>query len=170
MTPEQLKMVARWEEHTRCEFEEKNVDATMQTMCEGAYVNNVAVLTGGDGLDGVRAFYANSFLPNLPKDTETVLISRTVGDTQIVDELIFKFTHTIEMPWMLPGVKPTGKRVEVPLVAIIGFTKDQVSYEHIYWDQATILVQIGLLDADKLPVSGIASANKMSKISQLRHD
>lgn len=106
-------------------------------------------------------FYAKYFIPQMPEDTETVPVSRTVGNTQIVDEMIFKFTHTSEMAWMLPGVAPTNKRVEVPLVAIIGFDGDKVAYERIYWDQASVLVQLGLIDGKNLPVAGIEATRKV---------
>lgn len=167
LTPAQQKLAAQWEAHVRAEFEAHSVDDTMATMCEGAHLLNIAALTGGVGLAQIREFYAHSFIPHLPPDTETTLISRTIGDTQIVDELIFKFTHTLEMPWMLPGVKPTGKRVEVPLVVIIGFRGDKVVHEHIYWDQASVLVQIGLLAPQGLPVAGIQSAQKLLAVSGL---
>lgn len=165
MTPAQQKLLAAWEEHTRCEFEAQDVDGTMATMAdlhENVHLTNIATLAGGVGHDEVRHFYTNYFIPCLPPDTETQLISRTIGDTQIVDELIFKFTHTISMPWMLPGVAPTNKRVEVPLVVIIGFKDDKVAHEHIYWDQASVLVQVGLLDPKKLPVVGAESARKLA--------
>jgi carboxymethylenebutenolidase len=75
--------------------------------------------------------------------------------------MVFKFTHTIPMDWILPGIPPTGKRVEVPLVAIIRFRDRKLAHEHIYWDQASVLVQIGLLDPAKLPVVGVESAKKV---------
>ncbi len=165
LTPAQQKMNDLWDEHVRCEFADHDVEATLKTMCKGAYVHNVATMTGGRELPGVQDFYAYIFLPQLPPDTETTLISRTIGDTQIVDELIFKFTHTVPMAWMLPGVNPTGKRVEVPLVAIIGFREGKISHEHIYWDQASVLVQVGLIDPENLPVNGIASAQTLNAIT-----
>jgi len=96
----------------------------------------------------------------MPPDTEMVPISRTIGNNQLVDEMVFKFTHTVRMNWMLPGIAPTGKRVEVPLVAIVQFREGKLAHEHIYWDQASVLVQLGLLDAQNLPVSGVESARK----------
>jgi carboxymethylenebutenolidase len=96
----------------------------------------------------------------MPPDTEMTAISRTIGNDQLVDEMVFKFTHTIRMDWMLPGIDPTGRRVEVPLVAIVRFKEGKLAHEHIYWDQASVLVQLGLLDASALPVAGIESARK----------
>jgi carboxymethylenebutenolidase len=131
------------------------------TMVEDAYVNDIPVMTGGVGKPAVREFYAKYFIPQIPPDTEMTPISRTIGTNQLVDEMVFKFTHTIQMDWMLPGIAPTGKRVEVPLVAIIQFRDDKVAHEHIYWDQASVLVQIGLLDPSTLPIVGADSARKL---------
>jgi carboxymethylenebutenolidase len=129
-------------------------------MVEDAYVNHIPVLTGGVGKEELREFYSKRFIPQMPSDTEMTAISRTIGNDQLVDEMVFKFTHTIRMDWMLPGIAPTGKRVEVPLVAIVRFKEGKLAHEHIYWDQASVLVQLGLLDASALPVAGIESARK----------
>ncbi len=149
-----------WEEHVRYEFATHNTEDTLATMVEDAYVNHIPVLTGGVGLDQLREFYSKRFIPQMPPDTEMTPISRTIGTDQLVDEMVFKFTHTIRMDWMLPGLAPTGKRVEVPLVAIVRFREGKLAHEHIYWDQASVLVQLGLLDAAALPVAGIESAHK----------
>ena len=149
-----------WEEHVRHEFATHNTDDTLATMVEDAYVNHIPVLTGGVGKNELREFYSKRFIPQMPPDTEMTPISRTIGNDQLVDEMVFKFTHTIRMDWMLPGIAPTGKRVEVPLVAIVRFREGKLSHEHIYWDQASVLVQIGLLDAGTLPVAGVESAHK----------
>src|SRR6266436_2683212 len=150
-----------WEEHVRHEFTTHHTEDTLATMVEDAYVNHIPVLTGGVGKKELREFYSKRFIPQMPPDTEMVPLSRTIGDDQVVDEMIFKFTHTIRMDWMLPGVEPTGKRVEVPLVAIVKFRGDKLAHEHIYWDQASVLVQLGLLDPAKLPVAGVESARKV---------
>ena len=149
-----------WEDHIRHEFSTHNTEDTLATMVENAYVNHIPVLTGGVGRDELREFYSKRFIPQMPPDTEMVPISRTIGSDQLVDEMIFKFTHTIPMDWMLPGIAPTGKRVEVPLVAIVQFRGRKLAHEHIYWDQASVLVQLGLLDATRLPVAGVETARK----------
>ena len=161
LSPAQQKLKDVWEEHMKCEFATKSVDDTMATMIEGGHINHVPTMTGGQGLKAIRNFYTRFFIPQMPPDTKTTPISRTIGETQIVDEMIFEFTHTVPMDWMLPGIAPTGKRVAVALVAIIGFRKGKVSHEHIYWDQASVLVQLGLLDARRLPVAGRESAAKV---------
>ena len=150
-----------WEEHMRCEFATHNTEDTLATMVEDAYVNHIPVLTGGVGKEALREFDSKRFIPQMPPDTQVTPVSRTVGTDQLVDEMIFKFTHTVRMDWMLPGIAPTGKRVEVPLVAIVRFRDNKLAHEHIYWDQASVLVQLGLLDAGTLPVVGIESARKV---------
>jgi carboxymethylenebutenolidase len=150
-----------WEEHVQHEFSTRHTENTLATMVEDAYVNHIPVLTGGIGKDELREFYSKRFIPQMPPDTEMTPVSRTIGENQLVDEMVFKFTHTVRMDWMLPGVAPTGKRVEVPLVAIVRFREGKLAHEHIYWDQASVLVQIGLLDPANLPVAGVESARKV---------
>jgi carboxymethylenebutenolidase len=161
LTPAQQRLSELWDEHVRYEFSTRNTDDTLATMVEDAYVNHIPVLTGGTGRQELREFYSKRFIPQMPPDTEMTPVSRTIGEDQIVDEMIFKFTHTIPMDWMLPGVAPTGKRVEIPLVAIVRFRNGKLAHEHIYWDQASVLVQIGLLDPAKLPVAGVECAQKV---------
>ena len=160
-TPAQETLRQLWEEHVQYEFSTRNTDDTLATMVEDAYVNHIPVLTGGVGKDELREFYSKRFIPQMPPDTEMTPVSRTIGEDQLVDEMVFKFTHSIRMDWMLPGVAPTGKRVEIPLVAIVRFREGKLAHEHIYWDQASVLVQIGLIEADKLPVAGVESARKV---------
>ena len=161
LTHAQERLRKLWEDHVRYEFSTRNTDDTLATMVDDAYVNHIPVLTGGSGRDELREFYSKRFIPQMPPDTEMTPVSRTIGEDQLVDEMVFKFTHSIPMDWMLPGISPTGKRVEVPLVAIVRFRDGKLAHEHIYWDQASVLVQIGLLDASKLPVAGVESARKV---------
>jgi carboxymethylenebutenolidase len=156
-----VDLVALWEQHTRYEFETRDVDATMATMVAEPYVNHVPTLAGGVGHDDLKRFYKYHFIGGNPPDTTLTPISRTVGSDQIVDEMLFSFTHSSVVDWMLPGVAPTGKRVEVALVAIVKFHDGKLAHEHIYWDQASVLVQIGLLDPAGLPVAGVESARKV---------
>src|SRR6266480_2326665 len=160
LTGAQQRLHDVWEEHIRYEFVTRSIEDTLATMVDDAYVNHIPVLTGGVGKDELREFYSKRFIPQMPPDTEMIAISRTIGNDQLVDEMVFTFTHTIRMDWMLPGIAPTGKRVEVPLVAIVRFREGKLAHEHIYWDQASVLVQLGLLDAASLPVAGIESARK----------
>jgi carboxymethylenebutenolidase len=154
-------LAALWDKHCEYEFGTRDVDATMSTMVAEPYVNHIPTMTGGVGAAMLARFYKHHFVNSNPPDTSLVPISRTVGATQVVDEMLFCFTHTTEIPWMLPNIPPTGKRVEVPLVAIIKFRGDKLYHEHIYWDQASVLVQIGLLDPSKLPVVGIEQGRKL---------
>src|ERR1700693_4306446 len=150
-----------WEEHTNHEFGTRDTDATLATMADDAYVNHVPVLTGGAGKSALRIFYSVDFIPAMPPDTKLTPISRTVGEDQLVDEMIFSFTHTQEMPWMLPGIPPTNRYVEVALVVLVRFRDGKIAHEHIYWDQASVLKQIGLLTDPGLPVCGAESAYRV---------
>jgi len=161
LTPAQETLRHLWEEHVRYEFATHNTEDTLATMVEDAYVNHVPVLTGGVCRNELREFYSKRFIPQMPPDTEMIPVSRTISEDQLVDEMVIKLTHTIRMDWKLPGVAPTGKRVEVPLVAIIRFRDGKLAHEHIYWDQASVLVQLGLIDSSKLPVAGVETARKV---------
>ena len=150
-----------WEEHLHDEFETRDVDATMATMVDEPYVNHVPTMTGGVGHDQLKRFYKYHFIGANPDDTRVIPISRTVGTDSLVDEMLFCFTHTREIDWMLPGIPPTGRPVEIALVAVIRFQGGKLVHEHIYWDQASVLVQIGKLDPEGLPVAGAEAARKV---------
>jgi carboxymethylenebutenolidase len=151
----------RWDDHVKYEFATRNTDDTLETMVVDAYVNHVPVMTGGVGHAELREFYSTRFIPQMPPDTAMTPVSRTIGIDRVVDEMVFEFTHTIKMDWMLPGVEPTGKHVQVALVVIVHFREGKLAHEHIYWDQASVLAQLGLIDATKLPVVGVESAEKV---------
>ncbi|MBD1930236.1 ester cyclase [Trichocoleus sp. FACHB-90] len=161
LTPAQEALQAVWEEHIGHEFGTHSPEDALATMVEDTYVNNIPVMTGGAGKAAVGEFYSKDFIPQIPPDLELVPISRTIGTDQLVDEMVAKFTHTIQMDWMIPGVAPTGKRVEVPVVGIIRFRDGKIAHEHLYWDQASVLVQLGMLDPVTLPVVGVDSARKV---------
>jgi carboxymethylenebutenolidase len=141
---------AVFDKHIRCEFQDNDVDATMKTMVREPYVHHVPMLTGGRGYDEVYNFYKNHFVGKMPDDTKVERISRTVGKDQVVDELILKFTHDKEIDYLIPGIPPTGKYVELPHVVVMKFVGNKIAHEHIYWDQASLLAQIGHLDANKI--------------------
>lgn len=151
----------RWDEHVKYEFATRDTEDTLKTMVADAYVNHVPVLTGGVGHDQLREFYSRRFIPQMPPDTSMTPVSRTIGVDQVVDEMVFEFTHTIKMDWMLPGVAPTGKHVKVPLVVIVHFRDGKLAHEHIYWDQASVLAQLGLIETASLPVAGVETAEKV---------
>lgn len=155
------EIIRLWESHMRYEFTDRDAAATVETMSPDNYVNHVPVLTGGRGPEEMLEFYGKHFIPHMPKDTEITSVCRTVGQGRVIDEIIFKFTHDIEMDWMLPGLAPTGKRVEVPTVVVVQTREGKIVWERIYWDQASVLVQLGLVDAARLPVAGIESAHKV---------
>jgi carboxymethylenebutenolidase len=160
-TPQEQQLIALWERHMEFEFERRDAAATVATMAPENYVNHVPVMTGGRGTAEMLEFYGKYFIPQMPADTEVSLVCRTVGQGRVIDEIIFRFTHGIEMAWMLPGIAPTGRRVEVPTVVVVQLNDGKIVCERIYWDQASVLVQIGLLDSSKLPVVGVESALKI---------
>ncbi|MBD8495043.1 dienelactone hydrolase family protein [Pseudomonas syringae] len=152
---------ALWEEHIRHEFATRDVPATMATMVAEPYVNHIPTMTGGVGQAQLSRFYQHHFVHGNPADMALTPISRTVGQTQIVDEFIMTFTHDRVIDWLLPGVPPTGRTVEIPMLGVVRFRGPKLCHEHIYWDQASVLVQIGLLDPHGLPVAGRVTADKL---------
>ena len=161
LNEQQQALVALFQEHVQAELR-GDLETTMATITDNPHLTNVPSMVGGAGQKGVRDFYANHLVGKFfPPDVEMVPVSSTVGTDQIVDELVIRFTHTTEIEWMLPGVQPTGKRVEAAFAVIVGIKDGKISHEHIYWDQASVLVQIGLLDPTGLPVSGAEAARRI---------
>ncbi len=161
LSERQQQMVAVFEKHVGAELA-GDLDATMATMSDAPHLNHVPTMAGGVGRNGVHAFYRDHLVGKFfPPDVKMVSVSRTVGQDQVVDELFLSFTHTTVIDWLLPGVAPTGKAVEMAGAVIVGFQGDRISHEHIYWDQAGVLVQIGLLNPAGLPVTGAESARKV---------
>ncbi len=152
---------ALWERHTALEFAARDAEATMTTMVAEPYVNHIPTMTGGVGYSELLRFYKYHFIPTTPPDAKLVPVSRTVGVDRLVDEFVFTLTHDRQVDWLLPGVPPTNKRIEIPMLAVVRFRGDKLYNEHIYWDQATVLVQAGLLDPKLLPVAGVETARKL---------
>ena len=161
LSVEQQKLNDVWDEHLRSEFDAHSADKALATMIKNPRVNAVPVMIGGNGKEEVRQFYAKYFLPQIPPDTEMVPVSRTIGQGRVVEEMIFRFTHSIQMDWILPGVPPTGKQVEIAMLVVVQFDDDRLAHEHVYWDQASVLVQVGLLQPRGLPVVGAESARSL---------
>jgi carboxymethylenebutenolidase len=152
---------AVFDEHLRDEFQLHDAAATMQTMTENPHLYHVPTMMGGNNREEIFAFYRDHFVTKWPADTKPIHISRTIGEYQLVDELVMSFTHDIVMDAMLPGIPPTGKKVLLPVVVVVKFQDGKVAHEHIYWDQATLLVQVGLLDPSLLPVTGVEQARNL---------
>jgi carboxymethylenebutenolidase len=142
-----------WYQHLASEFSANSADEALAAMAADPHANHVPLMVGGRGRDELHDFYANHYLNQLPPDLETFPVSRTVGRDRVVDEPIMRFTHSIRLDWILPGVPPTGRSVELPFVVVVQFEGDKVAQVHVYWDQASVLVQVGLLDRS-LPVRG----------------
>jgi carboxymethylenebutenolidase len=154
-------IAAVFDEHMAAEFAQRDLDAAMATMTDDPYVYQVPVMTGGVGFEDVRRFYGEHFIGKWPEDTEIRPVSRTVGEDQVVDEVVVSFTHNIEMDHLLPAVPATGRSVRLPVCVVVKFEGGKVAHEHIYWDHASLLVQIGLLHADDLPVTGAEQADNL---------
>jgi carboxymethylenebutenolidase len=165
-----LGLDAVFDEHIQHEFEDKDVDATMKTMTKEPYVYHVPVMTGGVGYEGVYNFYKHHFIGKMPADTKIMRISRTVGKDQVVDELVMSLTHDREIDFLLPGVRPTQKYLQFPVVVVMKFDENgKIAHEHIYWDQASVLAQIGLLDIayeKGLPITGQEQTAKLIDLSK----
>ncbi|KAF9268248.1 NTF2-like protein [Marasmius fiardii PR-910] len=157
---------AIWDEHTYFEFEVRSVAKTMGTMVAEPYVNHIPTMTGGVGRKNLTAFYRDHFIFANPPDTELQLVSRTVGSDRIIDEFVFKLTHDRVVDWLLPGVPPTGKRLEIPFVGVVNVRGDRLYHEHIWWDHASALFQAGILPSHvshegqklRLPIAGVEGA------------
>jgi carboxymethylenebutenolidase len=161
LSERQQRMVALFEKHVGAELA-GDLDTTMATMSDDPHLNHVPTMAGGVGRDGVRAFYRDHLVGKFfPPDVKMQSVSRTVGEDRVVEELFITFTHTTVIDWLLPGVAPTGKAVEMAVAVIVGFKGDKISHEHVYWDQAGVLVQTGLLGPAGLPVTGAESARKV---------
>jgi carboxymethylenebutenolidase len=134
-------------------------------MTENPYVFLIASGAARVGRAVVHEFYANHFLPKIPPDLEITSLSQSFGNDRIAEEMVIRFTHAIEMDWLLPGLRPTGQIAEFVLAAIIQFQDGKVAHEHLYWDQATVLSQMGVLN-HPMAATGVASAGKRPRRSQ----
>ncbi|WHI45198.1 nuclear transport factor 2 family protein [Microbulbifer sp. VAAF005] len=153
-------LIQLWETHTEAEFDLKDADAAIATMTENPVLIHVPVNTGATGKEPLRKFYRDIFIPQMPADINLQLLSRTVGKDSLVDEFILHFTHSIRMDWFAPGIGATGKKLSIPHVGIISFSNRKISSEHIYWDQATVLDQLGILQSG-LPVTGSSQCHRL---------
>lgn len=160
MSEHERALIDVWESHTRSEFEAKDADAAIATMTDRPVLIHVPVNTGATGREALRKFYAEIFIPQMPPDAELELLTRTIGQNRIVDEFILHLTHTVRMDWFAPGVEPTGKKLAVPHVGVVAFEGHLIASEHIDWDQATVLRQMGLLN-DSLPVMGAEQGDRL---------
>jgi carboxymethylenebutenolidase len=161
ITAAEQALIDVWNAHTAAEFERKDADAAIATMTEHPVLIHVPVGTGATGREPLRKFYREIFIPQMPPDFELELLTRSVGQSRVIDEFIVRFTHTVQMDWFAPGIAPTGRRLVVPHVGIVAFEGGKISSEHIYWDQATVLLQLGIL-GEGLPALGADQADRLS--------
>lgn len=163
-----IDMVELWERHTHYEFACRDADLAVSTMVPEARVMHLPTMSGASGRDALRAYYADVFIPGQPPDTELDLIARSIGDDVLVDECIMRLTHDREVPQLLPGVAPTGVSLEVAFVVIVKFRDSLMLSETLYWDQAQVLRQAGLLSAATLPLPDPSEVSSYLRTSRTR--
>jgi len=151
----------QWDAHLASEFQLKSTETALATMTANPLVNIVPLMIGAHGREALRDFYSNHFLNQIPDDMAIIPVSRTIGQERLVEEGVLKFTHSVQMDWLLPGIAPTGKPIELAMVVIVQFEEGKIAHEHLYWDQATLLRQAGLLDDPALPILGAEHARQV---------
>jgi carboxymethylenebutenolidase len=159
-TTAERALIEVWDAHTAAEFEQRDADAAIATMTEHPVLVHVPAGTGATGREPLRRFYRDIFIPQIPPDVELELLSRTVGKNRVIDEFVFRCTHSLKMDWFAPGIEPTGRDLEVPHVGIVAFEDGKIASEHIYWDHATVLLQLGVL-GENLPVLGTDQVDRL---------
>ena len=165
--PGQPDVAGVFDRHQYAEFVLHDAAKALETMVAEPSVRLMPTQAGGDGREAVYRFYRREFIPGLPPDIEVTLVSRTVGADRLVDEDLLVYTQTREVPWLVPGVPPTGRRIEVPGIVIVEFQGGRVARERVYWDQASVLAQVGLLDAEQLPVVGHQAARALRVLTRI---
>ena len=165
--PARQMQLSQWHRHTYAKFELKDADAALEAMTDNPTVFCVPSGRGATGKEGVHKFYANQFLPSIPPDMELLPISEIFAEKHVVAEYVMRFTHLLQMDWMLPGVPPTGRRAELLLVTVIQFDNDRIASEHVYWDAAALLFQLRLINSTAV-AAGIGSAAKLLKCAAQR--
>lgn len=165
LTPAQQAMIDNLKAHTEAELVHFDVDETLATMADNPFIFMAPILSGGLGPEGVRKFYG-VVLTHLPEDFDRDLLTITIGHDKVVVEEILSFTHSIEMNWILPGIAPTGRRVEVPLVVICTFKNGKLESERAYWDNASMLAQIGVLDPGDLPITTTENVSRLRELAK----
>ncbi|MDC0707786.1 hypothetical protein POL68_04830 [Stigmatella sp. ncwal1] len=155
------EMASHWDDHLHSEFKAKSTEDAMATMTDTPRVNIVPLMVGALNAEELKVFYSKHFLNQLPPDITISPITRTVGQSRIVDEFVLAFTHSIQMDWILPGIPPTGRRIEMAMVVIVQFDPHgvKIESENLYWDMGSIMLQAGLIDAS-LPVRGADHARQ----------
>src|SRR5262249_5810662 len=159
MTAEEMK--ALWAAHCRYEFALRDVEGALSTMVDDPYLWNIPTMCGGRGREGMRRYYRDNFVGTMPDDAAIESVSLTVGGDQVAEEVILTFTHDREMPWILPGIAPTGRRVEIPQLAVVAVHDGKIARAPVWWDRASVLAQVGVLAPASVPASGVDPARRL---------
>lgn len=129
-----------------------DLDAAFALLTEDAAVVHLPAGTGASG-PALRRHLAEDVLPHLPADLAFKRLSRTTDKVRVVDETVVGFTHDRELPWLLPGVAPTGRRAEVLAISVTTFrhsrlnahrTESLLSARRTLWDHQGLVDQLGL--------------------------
>ncbi|MGH3153531.1 MAG: hypothetical protein ACRDOB_22755 [Streptosporangiaceae bacterium] len=139
----ELERVA--DEHSDALLTRHDVDAALAVMAADPTVRHLPSAAGASGREALYRFYAEDYLPHLPGDLARTRISRTVGRFRLVDETLVRFRHDRPLPWLLPGIEPTYRWAEVTTIVITDFDRLRLRGQHIHWDHATLLTQLGLV-------------------------
>jgi carboxymethylenebutenolidase len=166
-TPSQQALLDVWQKHLYAELALKDLDMAMSTMSDNPYVLCVPVGKGGYGADGVRCFYGEEFFRGIPADTKTTTVAQTIAEHVLIDEWVVSFTHDLPMEWMLPGIAPTGRSVELAMISVISFEDGKIASERLYWDHAGLLAQLGVIDPATPSVRGAEAAQLLLDPSKL---
>lgn len=134
-----------WDEHIKGEFMTKDTDLSLSTMVEDASVITVPTGWGGKGKAALRPLYRDEFIPSIPPSWTHTTKNVVATDDCIVEEACINLVHTQQMDWFLPGIPPTNKPIEFDIVLIVQFRDGKMAAERIYWDQASVLRQVGKL-------------------------
>jgi carboxymethylenebutenolidase len=124
-------------------YSSPDLEAAMALTTTGCTLTNLPAGTGGTG-DGLRRHLAEDVLPHLPTDLSFRRVSRTGDRWRVAQEDLVGFTHDRELPWLLPGLAPTGRPVEVLAISVVTIERFQIASHRTLWDQATLLAQLGL--------------------------
>ncbi|MDA0183195.1 ester cyclase [Solirubrobacter phytolaccae] len=138
------KLEHLWDEHLEALITRGDVEAAMSSMTAAPSVRHFPTSTGAEGREALAAFYRDTFLPHLPSELQWTRRSRTVDRFRLVDELTVSFLHDSELPWLIPGIPPTGRRASVTAIVIVEFHRGAIASQRTFWDSASLASQLGV--------------------------
>jgi carboxymethylenebutenolidase len=139
-----LKLEAMWDEHVEALVVRRDVSAAMANMTAEPSLRHMPTSTGASGRAELARFYTDALLPHLPADLSLTRRSRTVDRFRLVDEVTVSFLHDRELPWLLPGISPTGHHASVTAIVIVEFQRGIIASLRTLWDAASLGSQLGV--------------------------